>query len=208
MLPYLAPSLEYNPAGPRLIAHVAFTATGGWFHRYTNGTVNWSNEKRSGTELMGAAFHAAVNQVRLENPERKEHCITFVTFGYANTVLMRFENGNCRLCWEGATTQWDGIHPPDHPYLDGEMAGEIARRTKDKWILGENTTLCQTDKTKYFLEWYRGSEAQYFYKLGDDQLHERIGGIIRGEGNNHRTVANAQNMQLVSNFSSANHAHQ
>lgn len=71
------------------------------------------------------------------------------------------------------------------------------------WFIRYNTnqTLCVFDTNRWFVEWKRGTTAEFRYSMGDGERSrqdmERVTKVLSGVGNDAALVASHQNAQLV-----------
>ncbi|KAL8697958.1 MAG: hypothetical protein Q9201_006834 [Fulgogasparrea decipioides] len=163
---------------PRTVEVVSFTPTNGWFIRFSNKTVQWATEDAIDTKgtlgmhRMGPCFHALVHSVRQQNPQRQEHCIDFLTFGYGTALLVRYENGNFDFFRaEGKAED-----------CDEEIVRVIEDMKAEQWSLGEKSRLCWWNKGRYILEFVKGEQIRYRFNMGDKETTELVTSIIKREG--------------------------
>jgi hypothetical protein len=117
------------------VDHLSFSTGGGWFVRYTDGTVRLSmvgsfpqNFYNIAEEYMQTSGSAACS--------RQQSQMQYVFFGADGAVLVKLINGNLK---------WAGL--PD------ELASCIRTKLAEEWSLAKQTTLCQWDKNYYYLKW-------------------------------------------------------
>ncbi|KAL9037080.1 MAG: hypothetical protein Q9214_005854, partial [Letrouitia sp. 1 TL-2023] len=188
-----------NILTPRSVAYASFTPTDGWFIRFSNGTVQWAQEdmietagqpqNTFGSHKMGSCFHGMIQLVRQQNPQRQEHCIDFLTFGYGSALLVRYENGNFNFFHaQGAEDD-----------CDAEIDRIIEEKKAEQWSLGGKSRLCWWDKRQYFLEFVEGAQYRYHYNMGDEETVNLVTSIVKGEDVDWQAVQFSRQMHWVCN---------
>ncbi|KAI0545782.1 hypothetical protein F4679DRAFT_559807 [Xylaria curta] len=195
MMPYL--HTQNTAVGSDGLAHpgrgrvtfVAFAPDGKcWFIRYSTGQCLWG----PGPQTFPSTWRSIVDDLERNHP-RKDECIEFVAFGPHELLLIRFENGNSHMAL------------PDNPtvrsHISRELIQEIEGRLTAGWTFGNRTTLCNFDTNRWFIEWKRGTSAEFRFSMGSgersNQDKERVMKVLSGVGNDAALVASHQNAQLV-----------
>ncbi|TGJ80977.1 hypothetical protein E0Z10_g7782 [Xylaria hypoxylon] len=195
MLPYLqAEHLTISPDGICHPGHgrVTFVAFGPggtcWFIRYSTNQTLWGPN----VEAFPSTWRSLVDELERTHP-RKDECIDFVAFGLHELLLVRFENGNSLM-----------LLPEDPEVrcrISTDLIQEVEERLAAGWTLGNRTTLCKFDTNCWFLEWKRGTSAEFSYNMGSGerskQDEERVTKVLSGVGNDTALVASHQNAQLI-----------
>ncbi|KAJ8115161.1 hypothetical protein ONZ43_g4732 [Nemania bipapillata] len=195
MLPFLNAQTTYIGTdglvhmGRGLATFVAFVPGGtAWFIRYNTNQCLWGPD----LSAFPQTFRALVNDLEKNHP-RKDECIDFVAFGLHGLLLARFENGNSHMAL------------PDDPVLRSRISPELIREIEERlaagWTLGNRTTLCEFDTNRWFLEWKRGTMAEFKYSMGNgegtQQDLQRVSRVLSGVGSDAALVASHQNAQLM-----------
>lgn len=170
------------------VTSVAFAPNGiSWFVRYDSKVCIWGPE----ISTFPSTFQYLVHELETNHP-RKDECIDFVAFGLHDLLLVRYENGNSSMIL------------PDNPAIRSQISSELIQGVEDRlqagWILGNRTTLCGFDTNRWFIEWRRGSSAEFSYSLGinEDEDLERVKKVLSGVGSDANAVRNNETAQLVS----------
>ncbi|KAI0540605.1 hypothetical protein GGR58DRAFT_460282 [Xylaria digitata] len=168
---------------------VAF-APGGtcWFIRYSTNTCIWGPEPHT----FPSTWRSLMNDLERNHP-RKDECVDFVAFGLHELLLVRFENGNSLMLL------------PENPTVRSRISKvliqEVEERLAAGWTLGNRTTLCEYDTNRWFIEWKRGTMAEFRYNMGQgegsEKELERVMKVLSGVGNDAALVASHQNAQLA-----------
>jgi len=84
----------------------------------------------------------------------------------------------------------------------GALVDEVNKRLEEGWTLGNRTTLCHCDPERYFIEWKRGTQAEFRFNLGRGREEDlaRVKSVLDGVGNDEAAVQRSMNAQLVSWF--------
>jgi hypothetical protein len=180
----MLPHVQVDPSGRRLI-DVTFSPQGGWFHRYSNRTVNWCTDPDA--SLMGAAFHGLVMSCREGEPKRGEHNIEYLTLGVDGTLLCRFENG--LFCREGGDENFDP-----------QLLKALDEREADGWTITDMTKLCPYDKDRWFAQFRKGDRMENMCRVGDADLNRHVLDVLSGRLNDVAKMNEIQNAQHVSVF--------
>lgn len=158
-----------------------------WFIRYDTKQCYWG----PGVDRFPPTWKAVIRELEEGHP-RKDECIDFVAFGLHDLLLVRFENGNSlmRLPEDPAT----------RVRISKDLIEEVEERLAAGWTFGNRTTLCTVDTERWFLEWKRGSVAEFKFSMGLDHADElpRVQAVLNGVGNNAAAVTNSETAQLVS----------
>ncbi|GAW12815.1 hypothetical protein ANO14919_021860 [Xylariales sp. No.14919] len=195
MMPYLyAQNSAVGPDGlPRpgrgRPSFVAF-APGGtcWFIRYSTNQCLWG----PGPQAFPSTWRSLVDDLERSHP-RKDECIEFVAFGQHEVLLVRFENGNSLMLL------------PDNPALRSRVSTDLVKEVEERlaagWTLGNRTALCEFDTNRWFIEWKRGTMAEFRYNMGPGEKSkrdmERVSKVLSGEGNDAALVASHQSAQMA-----------
>ena len=170
------------------VTSVAFAPNGiSWFVRYDSKVCIWGPE----ISTFPSTFQYLVHELETNHP-RKDECIDFVAFGLHDLLLVRYENGNSSMIL------------PDNPAIRSQISSELIQGVEDRlqagWTLGNRTTLCGFDTNRWFIEWRRGSSAEFSYSLGinEDEDLERVKKVLSGVGSDANAVRNNETAQLVS----------
>lgn len=174
MFPYLVPDINCYPSPPRAIEHVSFASTGGWFRRYTNGTVRWG-----ANPPMPHSFNEIIGWLRSNYPNGAENLIKFLAFGCGDDYIGILTNGV--VIYEDTL--------PQH------IIDKINSRTRDEWTLGIHTTLCQYNRDLYYLHWTRGNKVEFDYNMANTEISQIVQKVIAGAGKNHQSEMMMQMMQ-------------
>ncbi|KAI0187054.1 hypothetical protein EV127DRAFT_437240 [Xylaria flabelliformis] len=168
---------------------VAF-APGGtcWFIRYNTGQCLWGPD----LPAFPSTWKSIVDDLERNHP-RKDECIEFVAFGQHEMLLLRFENGNSLMVL------------PENPVVRSRISTELIQEVEGRlaagWTLGNRTTLCEFDTNRWFIEWKRGTIAEFRFSMGSgersNQDKERVMKVLSGIGNDAALVASHQNAQLI-----------
>ncbi|KAI1272848.1 hypothetical protein F5Y07DRAFT_391692 [Xylaria sp. FL0933] len=168
---------------------VAF-APGGtcWFIRYSTNQCIWGPSP----EAFPSTWRSLINELERDHP-RKDECIEFVAFGQHEMLLVRFENGNSFMSL------------PENPTVRSRISTGLIKEVEERlaagWTLGNRTTLCEFDTDRWFVEWKRGTMAEFRYSMGpgerSKQDMERVTKVLNLVGNNPALVASHQQAQLV-----------
>ncbi|KAI1422487.1 hypothetical protein F5Y12DRAFT_717383 [Xylaria sp. FL1777] len=195
MIPHL--HAQNTTVGPDGLTHpgrgraifVAF-APGGtcWFIRYNTNQCLWG----PGPPAFSSTWRSLVADLEKTHP-RKDECIEFVAFGLYEVLLVRFENGNSLMLL------------PDNPALRSRISPELIREVEERlaagWTFGNRTTLCEFDTNRWFIEWKRGTSAEFRYNMGPGEKSrqdmERVSKVLSGVGNDAALVASVQNGQMM-----------
>jgi hypothetical protein len=131
------------------VDHLSFSPEGGWFVRYNDGTVRLS---------MVGGFHENFHTIAKEymqtrgsaGSSKQRSRLKWVFFGADGAVISVLDNGDLR--WIGITE---------------ELVTSIRTELRLGWSLAKQTTLCQWDKTYYYLKWTRnyGLEEQSSWNI-------------------------------------------
>ncbi|KAI0966226.1 hypothetical protein F4678DRAFT_304393 [Xylaria arbuscula] len=168
---------------------VAFVPGGTcWFIRYSTNQCIWGPS----IEAFPSTFRSLVAELESDHP-RKDECIDFVAFGQHELLLVRFENGNSLMV------------QPENPAVRSRVSAELVREVEERlaagWTLGNRTTLCEFDTNRWFIEWKRGTMAEFRFNMGggekSKQDQERVLRVLNLVGNDAALVASRQNAQLV-----------
>ncbi|KAI1739179.1 hypothetical protein F4680DRAFT_423082 [Xylaria scruposa] len=195
MMPYL--HTQNNVVGPDGLSRpgrgratfVAFAPDGKcWFIRYSTGQCLWGPDPQT----FPSTWRSVVDDLERNHP-RKDECIEFVAFGPHELLLIRFENGNSHMVL------------PDNPSvrsrISTELVQEIEGRLTAGWTFGNRTTLCSFDTNRWFIEWKRGTIAEFRFSMGSgersNQDKERVMKVLSGVGNDAALVASHQNAQMA-----------
>ncbi|TRX89637.1 hypothetical protein FHL15_009387 [Xylaria flabelliformis] len=195
MMPYL--HTQNTTIGSDGLAHpgrgraifVAF-APGGtcWFIRYNTRQCLWGPD----LPAFPSTWRSIVNDLERNHP-RKDECIEFVAFGQHELLLLRFENGNSLMVL------------PENPVVRSRISAELIQEVEGRlaagWTFGNRTTLCEFDTNRWFIEWKRGTIAEFRFSMGSgersNQDKERVMKVLSGIGNDAALVASQQNAQLI-----------
>jgi hypothetical protein len=133
----LADTSPSNLYGIRIqqVEQLSFSPEGGWFVRYSDGTVRLS---------MVGSFHENFHTLASEYMQtrgspansRQASQLKWVFFGADGAVIFLLTNGTIR--WLGITE---------------DLATNIRTQAGLGWSLGIQTTLCHWDKTYYYMKW-------------------------------------------------------
>lgn len=175
-----------TPGRGRVI-YATFAPNGtSWFIRYDTKQCYWN-----GIETFPPTWQAVIHELEQGHP-RKDECIDFVAFGLHDLLLVRFENGNSLMRLPG--------DPAIKARISKDLISEVEERLAAGWTFGNRTTLCTIDTERWFLEWKRGSVAEFKFSMGLDHADElpRVRDVLNGVGNNAAAVTNSETVQLVS----------
>ncbi|KAI1310669.1 hypothetical protein F5Y03DRAFT_345184 [Xylaria venustula] len=195
MLPFLQTQNTY--VGTDGLAHVgrgratfvAFVPGGTcWFIRYSTNQCIWGPS----IDLFPSTYRSLVAELERDHP-RKDECIDFVAFGQHELLLVRFENGNSLML------------QPENPAVRSRISAELVREVEERlaagWTFGNRTTLCEFDTNRWFIEWKRGTMAEFRFNMGggekSKQDQERVLKVLNLVGNDAALVASHQNAQLI-----------
>ncbi|KAI0467596.1 hypothetical protein F4859DRAFT_494019 [Xylaria cf. heliscus] len=159
-----------------------------WFIRYSNNQCLWGPDMNS----FPSTWRSIVADLERNHP-RKDECIDFVAFGLHELLLVRFENGNSLMLL------------PDDPVVRSRISMSLVQEVEERlaagWTFGNRTTLCEFDTNRWFIEWKRGTTAEFRYNMGagekSKQDMERVSKVLSGVGNDAALVASHQNAQLM-----------
>ena len=142
------------------VKFAAFVPNGmGWFLRYSNNCCIYGPEITD----FPSTFQSIVQELETTHP-RKDECIDFVAFGLHDLLLARFENGKSAM-----------FVPEDEKIkeqISKTLLEEVEKRLEEGWTFGNRTTLCGIDSERWFIEWKRGSQAEYRYSMGIGQSED------------------------------------
>lgn len=147
--------------------HVTFSTWGGWWVRNKNGSVSW------GTKDQPISFINHTKALKIGH-----RAYQYVFFGYRDIFLYRYTNGNCG---------WGGGDLPQ------ALRDKCYDMTRDGWVLGKNTSLCQYDPSYYFLHWIKGTNECYVFNVKENSRMNNtlVAEVVSGVG---------RNLQLEKNF--------
>ncbi|KAF4638011.1 hypothetical protein G7Y89_g51 [Cudoniella acicularis] len=129
------------------VDHLTFSPGGGWFIRYTDGTIRLS---MTGTFPSSFHKHFKGSIITQGCSSIQNSNVTNVWFGAGDTILIQYENG--ALMWEG---------------LPDELSARIRERYAEGYRISKGTCLSPMSKYYYFLEWepkWGGIERRWSYK--------------------------------------------
>ncbi|KIV78263.1 hypothetical protein PV11_09996 [Exophiala sideris] len=174
-------------AGRGRATFVAFAPNGiGWFIRYDSQQCIYGDPLSS----YPSTFQALVRELENTHP-RKDECIDFVAFGQHDMLLVRFENGNSHMALPE--------DPAVRSQISQELIAEVQSRLQAGWTLGNRTTLCEFDTNRWFIEWKRGTMAEFRYSMGIGQTQdlETAKRVLSGVGSDAGLVARNETNQLI-----------
>jgi hypothetical protein len=162
--------------------HVAFAPGGMWFIRFKPigsgaATTVWGPAcAKAEPPVYPSSWVSLVDELRdAPNVPRDEHAIDFVTFGCHDLIIVRFENGNAQIC------------PPSDPALRAKCSETVIKLVEEKikegWTVGNRTTLCQYDPEQYFIEWRKGTQANFAFNVGTQENVTRVKNVLDLVGN-------------------------
>jgi hypothetical protein len=192
MLPWLQTQLldHNNLLGRGSVKYVAFAPSNdAWFARYTNNQILFGPT----LEAMPSTFQDIVKSLA-DTHQRKDHALDFVTFGAHEMIIVRYENGNSQL-----------VLPTDETLRaqsNQALVDLVNKKLEEGWTVGNRTTLCQWDPERYFIEWKRGTVAEFNFNMGAGRTEDlaRVKSVLDGVGNDENAVRRSQNATLVSSF--------
>ncbi|KAI8632728.1 hypothetical protein F5Y19DRAFT_418692 [Xylariaceae sp. FL1651] len=170
------------------VTFVAFAPDGtSWFIRYNTNQCLWGPE----ASTFPSTWRSLIADLEQNHP-RKDECIDFVAFGLHELLLVRFENGNSHMVL------------PEDPAVRGQISTELVQEVEERlaagWTFGNRTTLCGFDTNRWFIEWKRGTTAEFRYSMGGGERSkqdlERVTRVLSGVGSDAGLVASHQNAQL------------
>ncbi|KAI1113371.1 hypothetical protein F5Y14DRAFT_418089 [Nemania sp. NC0429] len=195
MMPYLhTQNMVVGPdglarPGRGRVTFVSFVPGGkGWFIRYSTNQCLWGPD----VHAFPSTWSTIVNDLERNHP-RKDEAIDFVAFGLHEVLLIRFENGNSLM------------QLPENPAVRSRVSTELIQEVEGRlaagWTVGNRTTLCEFDTNRWFIEWKRGTSAEFRYSMGDGERSrqdmERVMKVLSGVGNDAALVASTQNAQMI-----------
>ncbi|KAI1125533.1 hypothetical protein F5Y10DRAFT_227294 [Nemania abortiva] len=159
-----------------------------WFIRYSTNQCLWGPDPKD----FPSTWRTVIADLEQTHP-RKDECIDFVAFGLHELLLLRFENGNSLMLL------------PDDPAVKSRISPSLIKEVEERlaagWTLGNRTTLCSFDTNRWFIEWKRGTMAEFRYNMGEGEKSakdmERVTKVLQGVGNDAALVASHQNAQLM-----------
>lgn len=159
-----------------------------WYIRYSTNQCLWGPDIKAFPSTWRSIMHDLDR-----NHPRKDDCIEFVAFGPHEVLLIRFENGNFLM------------QLPEDPAVRSRISPDLIKEVEERlaagWTLGNRTALCEFDTNRWFIEWKRGTGAEFRYSMGCDEQSkqdtERVTKVLSGVGNDPALVASQQNAQLV-----------
>ncbi|KAI1621575.1 hypothetical protein EDD37DRAFT_124182 [Exophiala viscosa] len=194
MVPYLQTQLitvasdGLARAGRGRATFVAFAPNGtSWFIRYDSNQCIWGPDPSA----FPSTWQSLIHELETGHP-RKDECIDFVAFGQHDILLVRFENGNSHM----ALPQ----DPAVRSQISQALIDEVSSRLQAGYTLGNRTTLCEFDTNRWFIEWKRGTMAEFRYSMGIGQPQdlETVKRVLSGVGSDAGLVASNETAQLVS----------
>ncbi|KAK3078243.1 hypothetical protein LTS18_008081 [Coniosporium uncinatum] len=93
-------------------------------------------------------------------------------------LLIRYENGNSQLVVSE--------EPAKRALCSQALIEAVEQRIADGWTLGDRSSLCHWDARCYFIEWQKGSAAEFSYDFGcEERLDDlrMVQSVLSGEGN-------------------------
>ncbi|KAI0405484.1 hypothetical protein F4802DRAFT_561979 [Xylaria palmicola] len=168
---------------------VAFAPDGEcWFIRYSTNQCLWGPAEHK----FPSTWRSLVGDLERSHP-RKDEYIEFVAFGRHELLLVRFENGNSLM-----------LLPQNQALRSCISTGliqEVETRLAAGWTVGNRTALCEFDTNRWFIEWKRGTSAEFSFNMGEGERSkqdtERVMKVLKGVGNDPTLVASHQNAQLI-----------
>ncbi|KAI1186512.1 hypothetical protein F5B17DRAFT_403634 [Nemania serpens] len=159
-----------------------------WYIRYSTNQCLWGPDIKAFPSTWRSIMHDLDR-----NHPRKDDCIEFVAFGPHEVLLIRFENGNFLM------------QLPEDPAVRSRISPDLIKEVEERlaagWTLGNRTALCEFDTNRWFIEWKRGTGAEFRYSMGCDEQSkqdtERVTKVLSGVGNDPALVASQQNAQLI-----------
>ncbi|KAF7561665.1 hypothetical protein G7046_g2476 [Stylonectria norvegica] len=171
------------------VTFVSFVPDGiSWFIRYSTNQCIWGPELSS----FPSTWQTLVSDLERNHP-RKDECIDFVAFGPHEILLVRYENGNSQMILPQS--------PTVRSQISEGLISQVSERLEAGWTFGNRTALCDFDTNRWFIEWKRGSSAEFYYSMGigdkeKDDL-ERVKKVLSGVGSDANLVASNQAAQLI-----------
>lgn len=184
----MLPWLSTDVLGRGSVKYVAFApSNNAWFARYSNNDILFGHEMTD----FPSTFQDIVTSLCESHP-REDKAIDFVTFGAHDMIIVRYENGNSQLV---LPTDEDVRGKSSQALID-----LINKKLEEGWTVGNRTTLCQWDPERYFIEWKRGTTAEFNFNMGAGRQEDlaRVKSVLDGVGNDEAAVRQSQNATLVS----------
>ena len=179
-------SLQLQPLrGP--IRSLGFGPRETWFIRYILG------KNRFGPTLAALPSSLRSVIISLETHPRKDSFIEFVAFGAHDSVLVRYEDGYSQFV---LSTE------PGAGEVSAKFIEHVEERLAQGWTVGNRTALCHWDSARWFIEWIRGSSAQFDFEMGEgrEEDENRVLAVLGGVGNDVAMVERVQNAHIVRPF--------
>lgn len=158
-----------------------------YFVRYDRGTCLWGSD----LETVPVTFRQVCEELQ-QTHQRQDECIDFVAFGLHDMLLIRYENGKSQLVVSE--------EPAKRALCSQALIEAVEQRIADGWTFGDRSSLCHCDARCYFIEWQKGSAAEFSYDFGSEERLDDlriVQSVLSGEGNDVEYVRRCQAEEVV-----------